>query len=169
MNVDFFVPVDFTDEEPVDVPTEEYGVLEKRSDVVDADAVDADAAVAAAATVFSVDAVFEAALVPVLAEAVFAVPTVFAVDTVLDGAFVPGPTLVLAVEDVFLPVPAEEDAVFVVPAGFAVLDAAVFSAVEERAPVAERVPGVDRAVPVVDLVVVFFVPVFAVPFSLFEL
>ena len=159
--------MDFTDEEAFDVPAEEYGVLEKRS-AVEADAVDADAAVAAA-TVFSVATGFEAALVLVFAGAAFAVPTVFAVDTVLAGALVPGPTLVLAVEDVFLPAPVEEDAVFVVPAGLAVLDAAVFSAAAERVPDAERVPGVERAVPVVDLVVVFFVPVFAVPFSLFEL
>ncbi|MBR6080802.1 MAG: hypothetical protein IKP60_11680 [Treponema sp.] len=168
MNVDFFATVDFTDEEAFDVPAEEYGVLEKRS-AVEADAVDAVAAVAAAATVFSVDTVFEAALVLVFAGVAFAVPTVFAVDTVLAGALVPGPTLVLAVEDVFLPAPVEEDAVFIVPAGLAVLDAAVFSAAAERVPDAERVPGVERAVPVVDLVVVFFVPVFAVPFSLFEL
>ena len=167
MNVDFFATVDFTVEEAFDVPAEEYGVLEKRS-AVEADAVDADAAVAAA-TVFSVDTGFEAALVLVFAGAAFAVPTVFAVDTVLAGALVPGPTLVLAVEDVFLPAPVEEDAVFIVPAGLAVLDAAVFSAAAERVPDAERVPGVERAVPVVDLVVVFFVPVFAVPFSLFEL
>ena len=97
------------------------------------------------------------------AAAVFAAPAVLPVATVLP------PMLVLAVDEVFLPA---DGAARVVPeafAGAAFAAVPVFAVPEDLVPAAVLFPEADLVVPVEVLVVVFFVPVFDVPFSLFEL
>ena len=167
---------------------------EKRSGVDDDAAVDAAATEPVATTVFSEAAVFaaaelldvdgdlpaeEALAVPfaeAFSEAVLEAADVFPADDdfTVDAGFaaVLETVFVLAVEEVFLPAP-----VRAVPAGLVVAevfsaavleDVPVLVASEDLGPVVDLLPVVER-VPVEDLVVVFLVPFFDDPFSLFEL
>lgn len=141
------------------VAVEEYGVLAKIStgSFATVVAVAAAAAEAFTAEVFVVERETVLVAEVLVAEAVFGVALV--------------PTLVLAVEEVFLPAaeldPRVVPALFVVPLAEAVfvpavLDAAVLVSAAERVPVVERVPVAD--------LVVFLAPDFVVPapLSLFE-